>query len=168
MPVTANNLRLLVNSRHPYVEHNLDSLVDIIRHSIQNTSAFEEIAQLLKTGHDVATIAQQLTRHPAQEHNRHPIRIGSQVMEGNFHKVLGSNIIHHWRRHGVVSHQLFDWQHVLVHFSTPVVQSCRYYWRSHDKPLELAEWLEEGLGSFHEVLGSHLIHQWWRYGVVNQ
>ncbi|KAG5028556.1 hypothetical protein JHK87_012070 [Glycine soja] len=81
MPVTANNLRLLVNSRHPYVEHNLDSLVDIIRHSIQNTSAFEEIAQLLKTGHDVATIAQQLTRHPAQEHNRHPIRIGSQVME---------------------------------------------------------------------------------------
>lgn len=127
MPVTANNLRLLVNSRHPYVEHNLDSLVDIIRHSIQNTSAFEEIAQLLKTGHDVATIAQQLTRHPAQEHNRHPIRIGSQVMEGNFHKVLGSNIIHHWRRHGVVSHQLFDWQHVLVHFSTPVVQSCRYY-----------------------------------------
>ncbi|KAH1133320.1 hypothetical protein AAZX31_05G076200 [Glycine max] len=127
MPVTANNLRLLVNSRHPYVEHNLDSLVNIIRHSIQNTAAFEEIAQLLKTGHDVATIAQQLTRHPAQEHNRHPIRIGSQVMEGNFHKVLGSNIIHHWRRHGVESHQLFDWQHVLVHFSTPVVQSCRYY-----------------------------------------
>ncbi|KAG5028558.1 hypothetical protein JHK87_012072 [Glycine soja] len=82
MPVTANNLRLLVNSRHPYVEHNLDSLVNIIRHSIQNTAAFEEIAQLLKTGHDVATIAQQLTRHPAQEHNRHPIRIGSQVMEG--------------------------------------------------------------------------------------
>lgn len=37
-----------MKSKHPYVEHNLDTVVSIIRHSIQNAAAFEEASQLLK------------------------------------------------------------------------------------------------------------------------
>ncbi|XP_027359392.1 protein RRP6-like 2 isoform X2 [Abrus precatorius] len=48
MPLTTSKLRRLVKSKHPYVEHNLDTVVNIIRHSIQNAAAFEEDAQQLK------------------------------------------------------------------------------------------------------------------------
>lgn len=48
MPLTTSKLRRLVKSKHPYVEHNLDTVVSIIRHSIQNSAAFEEAAQQLK------------------------------------------------------------------------------------------------------------------------
>ncbi|CAJ1947892.1 unnamed protein product [Sphenostylis stenocarpa] len=48
MPLTTSKLRRLVKSKHPYVEHNLDTVVNIIRHSIQNAAAFEEAAQQLK------------------------------------------------------------------------------------------------------------------------
>nr|KYP65283.1 Exosome component 10 [Cajanus cajan] len=48
MPLTTSKLRRLVKSKHPYVEHNLDAVVNIIRHSIQNAAAFEEAAQQLK------------------------------------------------------------------------------------------------------------------------
>lgn len=48
MPLTSSKLRRLVKSKHPYVEHNLDAVVNIIRHSIQNAAAFEEAAQQLK------------------------------------------------------------------------------------------------------------------------
>lgn len=51
MPVTTSKLRRLVKSKHPYVEHNLDTVVTIIRHSIQNAADFEEVAQQLKEGH---------------------------------------------------------------------------------------------------------------------
>ncbi|KAJ1393279.1 Ribonuclease H-like superfamily [Sesbania bispinosa] len=51
MPVTTTKLRRLVKSKHPYVEHNLDTVVNIIRNSIQNAAAFEEAAQQLKEGH---------------------------------------------------------------------------------------------------------------------
>lgn len=50
MPVTTSKLRRLVKSKHPYIERNLDSVVNIIKHSIQNAAAFEEAAQQLK-GH---------------------------------------------------------------------------------------------------------------------
>ncbi|KAK7315522.1 hypothetical protein VNO77_34072 [Canavalia gladiata] len=50
MPLTTSKLRRLVKSKHPYVEHNLDTVVNIIRHSIQNAAAFEEAAHQLK-GH---------------------------------------------------------------------------------------------------------------------
>lgn len=50
MPVTQNKLRRLMKSKHPYVEHNLDAVVNIIRHSIQNAAAFEVVAQQLKEG----------------------------------------------------------------------------------------------------------------------
>lgn len=36
----------LLKSKQPYVEHNLDTAVNIIRHSIQNAAAFEVAAQL--------------------------------------------------------------------------------------------------------------------------
>ncbi|KAK7364714.1 hypothetical protein VNO80_13455 [Phaseolus coccineus] len=48
IPLTTSKLRRLVKSKHPYVEHNLDTVVSIIRHSIQNAAAFEEASQLLK------------------------------------------------------------------------------------------------------------------------
>ncbi|KAM7505125.1 hypothetical protein LguiB_004029 [Lonicera macranthoides] len=48
MPVTASKLRRLVMSKHPYIERNLGSVVSIIRHSIQNASAFEAVAEQLK------------------------------------------------------------------------------------------------------------------------
>lgn len=48
MPVTSGKLQRLVKSKHPYVEGNLDSVVRIIRHSIQNSDAFEAAVELLK------------------------------------------------------------------------------------------------------------------------
>ncbi|TKY46324.1 Exosome component 10 [Spatholobus suberectus] len=48
MPLTTSKLQRLVKSKHPYVEHNLDTVVNIIRHSIQNAAVFEEAAQQLK------------------------------------------------------------------------------------------------------------------------
>lgn len=50
MPVTTNKLRRLVKTKHPYLEHNLDSVVTVIRHAIQNAAAFEAAAQQLKEG----------------------------------------------------------------------------------------------------------------------
>ncbi|KAA8518370.1 hypothetical protein F0562_015747 [Nyssa sinensis] len=51
MPVTANRLRRLLRSKHPFVECNLNSVVSIIRHSIQNAAAFEAAATHLKESH---------------------------------------------------------------------------------------------------------------------
>ncbi|RYQ86461.1 hypothetical protein HN873_072721 [Arachis hypogaea] len=48
MPLTTSKLRRLVKSKHPYIEHNLDTVVSIIRNSLQNAAAFEEAAQQLK------------------------------------------------------------------------------------------------------------------------
>ncbi|XWS58558.1 hypothetical protein CRYUN_Cryun08bG0044400 [Craigia yunnanensis] len=50
MPITANKLRRLLKSKHPYVELNLGAVVSIIRHSMQNAVAFEAAAQQLRTG----------------------------------------------------------------------------------------------------------------------
>uniref|UniRef100_A0A5B7BSC4 Putative exosome component 10 n=1 Tax=Davidia involucrata TaxID=16924 RepID=A0A5B7BSC4_DAVIN len=48
MPATANKLHRLLRSKHPFVERNLNSVVSIIRHSIQNAAAFEAAAEHLK------------------------------------------------------------------------------------------------------------------------
>ncbi|KAE9619820.1 hypothetical protein Lal_00040436 [Lupinus albus] len=50
MPVTTTKLRRLVKSKHPFVERNLDTVLNIIKHSIQNAAAFEEAALQLKEG----------------------------------------------------------------------------------------------------------------------
>ncbi|XP_010527545.1 PREDICTED: protein RRP6-like 2 [Tarenaya hassleriana] len=50
MPVTTSKLRRLLKSRHPYIELNIDSVVSVIRQSMQNASAFKAAAQLLKEG----------------------------------------------------------------------------------------------------------------------
>ncbi|KAK9128484.1 hypothetical protein Syun_017281 [Stephania yunnanensis] len=50
MPVTTSQLRRLVKFKHPYVDHNLGTVVSIIRSSIQNASAFENVAEQLKKG----------------------------------------------------------------------------------------------------------------------
>lgn len=57
MPFTPSKLRRLVKSKHPYVEHNLDTVVSIIRHSVQNAPAFEAAAQQLKVPATAATVA---------------------------------------------------------------------------------------------------------------
>lgn len=48
MPLTTSKLRRVVKSKHPYVERNLGSIVSIIRHSMQNSAAFEVAAEKLK------------------------------------------------------------------------------------------------------------------------
>ncbi|MED6196444.1 Protein RRP6-like 2, variant 2 [Stylosanthes scabra] len=48
MPLTTSKLRRLVKSKHPYIEHNLDTVVSIIRNSLQNAAAFEDAALQLK------------------------------------------------------------------------------------------------------------------------
>ncbi|KAF7801446.1 protein RRP6-like 2 isoform X1 [Senna tora] len=50
MPVTTNKLRRLLKSKLPYVERNLDGVVNIVRNSMQNASAFQAAAQQLKEG----------------------------------------------------------------------------------------------------------------------
>ncbi|PON53649.1 Ribonuclease D [Parasponia andersonii] len=50
MPVTTSQLRRLVKSKHPYIEHNLGSVLSIIRNSMQNATAFEAAAEQLKEG----------------------------------------------------------------------------------------------------------------------
>ncbi|KAJ0255042.1 Protein RRP6-like 2 [Hirschfeldia incana] len=48
MPVTVFKLRRLLKSKHPYIERNVDSVVSLIKHSIQNCAAFESAALSLK------------------------------------------------------------------------------------------------------------------------
>ncbi|KAL0337183.1 UNVERIFIED_CONTAM: protein RRP6-like 2 [Sesamum calycinum] len=48
MPLTTNQLRRALKSKHPYIDRNLGSVVSIIRHSIQNAAAFEGAAKHLK------------------------------------------------------------------------------------------------------------------------
>ncbi|CAL0322813.1 unnamed protein product [Lupinus luteus] len=48
MPVTTSHLRRLVNLYLPYIERNLDVILSIVRHSVQNAPAFEEAALRLK------------------------------------------------------------------------------------------------------------------------
>lgn len=50
MPTTTSKLRRLVKSKHPYIEHNLGSVVSIITNSMLNASAFEAVEQYLKEG----------------------------------------------------------------------------------------------------------------------
>ena len=50
MPITPSKLRWLLKSKHPYVERNLGSVVNIIKHSIVYAAAFEAAAQRLKEG----------------------------------------------------------------------------------------------------------------------
>lgn len=48
MPLTAGKLRRLVKSKHPYIEHNLGTVVAIIRSAVQNAQSFEDAAELLR------------------------------------------------------------------------------------------------------------------------
>ncbi|XP_028761310.1 protein RRP6-like 2 isoform X2 [Neltuma alba] len=50
MPVTTSKLRRMLKSKHPYIERNLDTIVNIVRNSMQNAFAFEAAAQQLKEG----------------------------------------------------------------------------------------------------------------------
>ncbi|KAK4272349.1 hypothetical protein QN277_020917 [Acacia crassicarpa] len=51
MPVTTSKLRRMLKSKNPYIERNLDTIVNIVRNSMQNAFAFEAAAQQLKEGH---------------------------------------------------------------------------------------------------------------------
>ncbi|KAG2325319.1 hypothetical protein Bca52824_008047 [Brassica carinata] len=48
MPVSVGKLRRLLKSKHPYIERNVDSVVSLIKHSMQNCAAFESAALSLK------------------------------------------------------------------------------------------------------------------------
>ncbi|XP_026425401.1 protein RRP6-like 2 [Papaver somniferum] len=47
-PDSASKLRRLVKSKHPYIEHNLGTVVAIIKNALQNAPAFEIAAEQLK------------------------------------------------------------------------------------------------------------------------
>lgn len=57
MPLTTSSLHQLVKLKHQYVERHLDSVVSIVKHSIQNASAYEAIAEQLKEAYTEATSA---------------------------------------------------------------------------------------------------------------
>ncbi|CAJ1920171.1 unnamed protein product [Sphenostylis stenocarpa] len=68
MPVIISNLRRIVGrSKLPYVERSLDVIVNIVRHSMQNASSFEEAALRLKE------------EHAASLSNVVPVKDGSEV-----------------------------------------------------------------------------------------
>ncbi|KAJ4721305.1 protein RRP6-like 2 [Melia azedarach] len=67
MPSTANKLRRLLKSKHPYIERNLSSVVSIIRHSIQNAADYEAIAQQLKEGRMEVASEETLTANDESE-----------------------------------------------------------------------------------------------------
>ncbi|ESQ33213.1 hypothetical protein EUTSA_v10003636mg [Eutrema salsugineum] len=48
MPVSVGKLRRMLNSKHPYIERNVDSVVSVIRQSMHNCAAFESAALSLK------------------------------------------------------------------------------------------------------------------------
>ncbi|CAN6929293.1 hypothetical protein Bca4012_099133 [Brassica carinata] len=48
MPLSVAKLRRLLKSKHPYIERNVNSVVSLIKHSIQNCAAFESAALSLK------------------------------------------------------------------------------------------------------------------------
>lgn len=48
MPLTPSKLKLSMKSKHPYVERNLGSVVNIIRYSVQNSASYEAAVELLK------------------------------------------------------------------------------------------------------------------------
>lgn len=50
MPVTPQKLRRALKTKHPYVERNLGTIVNIIRHAMQNSDEFQAAAQGLKDG----------------------------------------------------------------------------------------------------------------------
>lgn len=56
MPGSTSKLRQLVKSKHPYVERNLGSVLNIIKNSMQNAAAFESSVQLLKEGGRMGTV----------------------------------------------------------------------------------------------------------------
>lgn len=64
MPSSPSKLRRLLRTKHPYVERNLGSVVSIIKHSMQNASAFEAASQQLREGR-IATVAVPEENHPA-------------------------------------------------------------------------------------------------------
>ncbi|KAK1384702.1 HRDC domain-containing protein [Heracleum sosnowskyi] len=57
MPLTTISLHQLVKLKHQYVERHLDSVVSIIKHSIQNASAYEAISEQLKEAYTEAISA---------------------------------------------------------------------------------------------------------------
>ncbi|PIA59839.1 hypothetical protein AQUCO_00400604v1 [Aquilegia coerulea] len=57
MPLTAGKLRRLVSSKHSYVERNLGSVVNIIKRSIENASAYESVAEQLQNARTEMALA---------------------------------------------------------------------------------------------------------------
>jgi len=48
MPVSSGKLRRLMKSKHSVVERHLNTVINLIRHAIENSSAFENITEELK------------------------------------------------------------------------------------------------------------------------
>ncbi|KAK4759023.1 hypothetical protein SAY87_020324 [Trapa incisa] len=72
MPVTTGKLHRIIKSKHPYIERNLASVVNIVRQSLHNASAFESMVEQLKQARIEATAPEET----------HPV-IGTETVESD-------------------------------------------------------------------------------------
>ncbi|CAI9099286.1 OLC1v1036074C1 [Oldenlandia corymbosa var. corymbosa] len=72
------SLRRSLKSKHPYIDRNLASVLNIIRHSMKNASAFEEVAEQLKQRHTEKAIENSLVTE------------GSEVSPSEFPELAGT------------------------------------------------------------------------------
>uniref|UniRef100_A0A1J3KA74 Exosome component 10 n=1 Tax=Noccaea caerulescens TaxID=107243 RepID=A0A1J3KA74_NOCCA len=84
MPVSVNKLRRMLKSKHPYIERNVDSVVSVIRQSMQNCAAFESAAQSLKEGAPVTVMDKVIEpTTEGKDSNRHTAYVASPNLKDN-------------------------------------------------------------------------------------
>ncbi|CAL9224785.1 unnamed protein product [Arabidopsis halleri] len=82
MPVSVGKLRRMLKSKHPYIERNVDSVVSVIRQSMQNSAAFESAALSLK---DVSpgTVMDKNIEHISEKKDMHAVDVASPSLKEN-------------------------------------------------------------------------------------
>ncbi|CAE6200508.1 unnamed protein product [Arabidopsis arenosa] len=82
MPVSVGKLRRMLKSKHPYIERNVDSVVSVIRQSIQNSAAFESAALSLK---DVSpgTVMDKNIEPISEKKDMHAVDVASPSLKEN-------------------------------------------------------------------------------------
>ncbi|CAA7016043.1 unnamed protein product [Microthlaspi erraticum] len=85
MPVSVNKLRRMLKSKHPYIERNVDSVVSVIRQSMQNCAAFESAAQSLREGASVTVMDKDTepTTTEGKDSNHHTAYVASPSLKEN-------------------------------------------------------------------------------------
>ncbi|KAG7543483.1 HRDC domain [Arabidopsis thaliana x Arabidopsis arenosa] len=82
MPVSVGKLRRMLKSKHPYIERNVDSVVSVIRQSIQNSAAFESAALSLKDVSPV-TVMDKNIEPISEKKDMHAVDVASPSLKEN-------------------------------------------------------------------------------------